>query len=55
MFAEFSNSEWEKWAQSIAKLGFHCERGVKVDTFLFTHPIRAIIQEKNLKFVCAEV
>ena len=26
-----------------------------MDTFLFTHPIKAIIQEKNLKFVCAEV
>ena len=55
MFAESSDSEREKWAQSIAKRGFHCERGVKVDTFLFTHPIRAIIQEKNLQFVCAEV
>ena len=28
---------------------------MKVDTFLFTHPIRAIIQEQNLHFVCAEV
>ena len=28
---------------------------MKVDTLLFTHPIRAIIQEKNLQFVCAEV
>ena len=45
MFAEDSDSEQEKWAQSIAKRGFHYERGVKVDTFLFTHPIRAIIQE----------
>ena len=44
MFAEASYSEHEKWAQSIAKRGFHCERGVKVDTFYFTHPIRAIIQ-----------
>ena len=43
MFAEYSDSEREKWAQSIAKRGFHCERGVKVDTFLFTHPIGAII------------
>ena len=55
MFAESSNLEREKWAQSIAKRGFHCEWGVKVDTFLFTHPIRAIIQEQNLQFVCAEV
>ena len=45
MFTKASDSEQEKWAQSIAKRGFHCERGVKVDTFLFTHPIRAIIQE----------
>ena len=28
---------------------------MKVNTFLFTHPIRAIIQEQNLQFVCAEV
>ena len=55
MFAESSDSEREKWAQSIAKWGFHCERGVKVDTFLFTHPIRAVIQEQNLQFVCTEV
>ena len=55
MFVEASDSEQEKWAQLIAKRGFHCERGVKVDTFLFTHPIRAIIQEQNLQFVCAEV
>ena len=55
MFTESSDSEREKWAQSIAKRGFHCERGVKVDTFLFTHPIKAIIQEQNLQFVCAEV
>ena len=55
MFTESSESEREKWAQSIAKRGFHCEWGVKVDTFLFTHPIRAVIQEQNFQFVCAEV
>ena len=55
MFAEASDSEQENWAQSIAKRGFHCEQGVKEDTFLFPHPIRAIIQEHNLQFVCAEV
>ena len=55
MFSGASDSEQEKWAQSIAKRGFHCERGVKVDTFWFTHPIRAIIQEQNLQFVCVEV
>ena len=48
MFAESSESEREKWGQSITKQGFHYERGVKVDTFLFTHPIRAVIQEQNL-------
>ena len=26
-----------------------------MDTFLFTHPIRTIIQEQNLQFVYAEV
>ena len=55
MFAESSESEWEKWGQSITKRDSHCERGVKVDTFLFTHPIRAVIQEQNLHFVCAVV
>ena len=28
---------------------------MKVDTFLFTHHIRVVIQEQNLHFVCAEV
>ena len=37
------------------KTGFHCERGVKIDTFLFTHPIRGVIQEQNLYFVDEEV
>ena len=55
MFAEDSESEHEKWTQSIAKRGFHCERGVKVETFLNSHPIREIIQEQNMDFVCAEV
>ena len=43
MFVESSELEREKWGQSIAKRDFHCERGVKVDTFLFTHPIRVVI------------
>ena len=55
MFFESSESEREKWGQSIAKRGFHYERGVKVDTFLFTHPIRAVIQKQNLQFFYAEV
>ena len=48
MFAEGSESEQEKWAQSIANRGFHCERGVKLETFLYSHPIRGVIHEQNL-------
>ena len=48
MFAESSESEREKWVKSIERQGFHCEQGMKIDTFLFTHPIRAVIQEQNL-------
>ena len=51
MFSKSSESEREKWGQSIARQGFHCGRGVKIDTFLFTHPIRVVIQEQNLHFV----
>ena len=28
---------------------------MKLDTFLFSHPIRGVIQEKKLQFVCVEV
>ena len=55
MFAEDSKSEHDKWTRSIAKRGFHYERGVKVETFLYSHPIKGIIQEQNMDFVCAEV
>ena len=55
MFAEGSKSEQEKWAQSIANRGFHCERGVKLETFLYSHPIRGVIQEQNMQFVYTEV
>ena len=55
MFAESSESEKEKWVQSIKRRGFHCERGMKIDTFLFTHHIWAVIQEQNLQFVGEEV
>ena len=55
MFAEVSDSRQEKWAQSIANMGFHCERGVKLETFLYSHPIRSVIQEQNLQFVCTDV
>ena len=55
MFAEDSESEHDKWTRSIAKRGYHCERGVKVETFLYSHPIKGIIQEQNMDFVCSEV
>ena len=55
MFAEESESEDEKLARSIANRGFHCERGVKLETFLYSHPIRGIIQDQNMDFVCTEV
>ena len=48
MFAESSESEQEKWVQPIERRGFHCERGMRIDTFLFTHPIRFVIQDQNL-------
>ena len=55
MFAESLESEREKWGQLIARLGFHFERGMKIDTFLFTHPIGSVIQDQNLHFVGEEV
>ena len=36
MFAESSESEWEKWVQSIERWGFHYERGMKIDVLV--HP-----------------
>ena len=48
MFVEGSELEQEKWAQSITNRGFHCERGVKLETFLYSHPIRGVFQEQNL-------
>ena len=55
MFTEGSESKQEKWAQSIANRGFHCERGVTLETFLYSHPIRGIIQDQNMQFMCTEV
>ena len=55
MYVEDYESEEEKWAQSIANRGFHCERGVKLETFLYSHPIRGVIQEQNMQFVCTRV
>ena len=44
MFAESSESERERWVQLVERRIFHCERGMKIETFLFTHPIRSVIQ-----------
>ena len=55
MFAESSESEREKWVQSIERRGFHFERGMRIETFLFTHLIRVVIQDQNLQFVGEEV
>ena len=55
MFAKSSKSEREKWVQSIERRGFHYERGMRIETFLFTHPIRVVIQDQNLQFVSEEV
>ena len=51
MFAESSKSERERWVQSVERRGSHCERGIKIETFLFTHPIHVVIQDQNLQFV----
>ena len=55
MFAESLESERERWVQSVERQGFHCERGMQIETFLFTHPIRTVIQDQNLQFVGEEV
>ena len=55
MFPESSESEREKWVQSIERRGFHCERGMRIETFLFTHPIHVVIQDQNLQFVGGEI
>ena len=55
MFTEPSESERDRWVQSVERRGFHYEWGMKIETFLFTHPIRAIIQDQNLQFIGEEV
>ena len=55
MFAEDSKGEHEKWTRAMANRGFQCERGVNLETFLYSHPIRGIIQEQNMHFVHTEV
>ena len=51
MFAEDSEGEHEKWTRAMENRGFQCERGVNLETFLYSHPIRVIIQEQNMHFV----
>ena len=51
MFAEDFEGEHEKWTRAMANRGFQCERGVNLETFLYSHPIRVIIQEQNMHFV----
>ena len=48
MFTKSLESERERWVQSVEMQGFHYELGMKIETFLFTHPIHAIIQDQNL-------
>ena len=55
MFAESSESERERWVESVKRRGFHYERAMKIETFLFTHPIRVVIQDHNLQFIGEEV
>ena len=55
MFVESPESELEKWVQSVERRGFHCEWGMEIETFIFTHPIRVVIPDQNLQFISEEV
>ena len=48
MFDESVEVVQANWAQSIVKRGFHYERGMKIGTFIFYHPIRAVIEAQKL-------
>ena len=48
MFDESVEAARAKWAQSITKRGFHCERGMKIETFIFYHLICATIETQKL-------
>ena len=50
MFDESAEAVREKWAHSIAKRGFHYERGMEIENFIFDHPIHAIIEAHKLQF-----
>ena len=45
MFVESSKFERERWVQLVERRGFHYEQGMKIETFLFTQPIRVVIQD----------
>ena len=47
MFAESSEFEREKLVNSVERRGFHYERGMKIEMFMFTRPIHAVIQDHN--------
>ena len=51
MFAEDSEGDHERWIRAMENRGFQCERGVNLETFLYSHPIRVIIQEQNMHFL----
>ena len=46
MFDEDSEGEHEKWTRSMENRGFHCERGVNLETFLYSHPIRELSRNR---------
>ena len=55
MFDESVEVAQAKWAQSIGNNGFHYKRGMKIESFIFYHPIRAIMEAHKLQFICKEV
>ena len=55
MFDESAEAAQAKWAQSIAKRGFHRQRGMKIGTFIFYHPVCIVIEAQKLQFICKEV
>ena len=48
MFDESAETARAKWAQSIAKRGFHYERGMQIGAFIFYQPIHAVIVSPRL-------
>ena len=52
MFAQGSELEHEKWAQSIVNRGFHYERGVKLENF-YTLIQSGVLFKKKICSLCA--